>query len=167
MRPHGSAQLLQRRRLEAVKLLEKGWSIGRIARTLSCTRQSVGRWRRAWRCGGRRRLDARPVPGRPNKLSARQRHLLVLRLVKGALANGFSTSLWTCPRIAELIRREYAVRYHVDHIPRLLTCLGFSCQKPERQASERDEAAIRRWVAVDWPRIKKRPAQTRPPGFPR
>jgi transposase len=55
-----------------------------------------------------------------------------------------------------LIERCYGVRYHVDHIPRLLGSLGFSCQKPERRAVERDEAAIQRWMQQDWPRIKKR-----------
>jgi transposase len=103
-------------------------------------------------------LAAKPVPGRPGKLNARQRRSLALRLVRGATANGFGSDLWTCPRIAELVRRDFQVHYHVDHIPRLLASLGFSCQKPERQAVERDEEAIRRWVAVDWPRVKKSPA---------
>ncbi|MCH8316166.1 MAG: winged helix-turn-helix domain-containing protein [Planctomycetes bacterium] len=61
-----------------------------------------------------------------------------------------------CPRIAKLIERKFGVGYHVDHLPRLLRGLGFSCQKPTRRAKERDAEAIRRWVAVDRPRIKKR-----------
>jgi transposase len=65
--------------------------------------------------------------------------------------------LWTCPRVAQVIRREFGVRYHVDHIGRLLRSLGFTPQKPERRARERDESAIQRWVKQDWPRIKKTP----------
>jgi transposase len=103
-------------------------------------------------------LAAKPASGRPSKLNGRQRRSLARSLVKGALASGFGTELWTCPRIAELVRREFRVHYHVDHIPRLLASLGFSCQKPEPQAAERDEEAIQHWVALDWPRIKKRPA---------
>ncbi|MCH8344942.1 MAG: winged helix-turn-helix domain-containing protein [Planctomycetes bacterium] len=57
--------------------------------------------------------------------------------------------------IAEVIERHYGVRYHVDHIPRLLGGLGWSCQKPQRRAIERDEEAIVRWVQRDWARIKK------------
>jgi hypothetical protein len=53
--------------------------------------------------------------------------------------------------VADLIRREFGVRYHVDHIGRVLRTLGWSPQKPERRARERDEAAIQRWVKVDWP----------------
>jgi len=56
-----------------------------------------------------------------------------------------------------VIRREFGVRYHVDHIGRLLHSLGWTAQKPERRARERDEGAIQRWVSVDWKRVKKTP----------
>jgi transposase len=74
----------------------------------------------------------------------------------GACAQGFDTDLWTCPRIVQLIRRLYRVRYHVDHIPRLMANLGFSVQRPERQARERNEQVIRAWINHDWLRLKKR-----------
>lgn len=143
-------------------MMRKGCSDGQIADAVGCTTRSVRRWRQQWRRRGERGLAARPTPGRPSRLSARQRRTLVSRLTRGALRCGWSTDLWTCPRIAELIRREFGVRYHVDHIPRLMAGLGFSCQKPERVAAERDEEAIRRWVTTDWPRIKKRPTPPRP-----
>ncbi|MEU3735087.1 winged helix-turn-helix domain-containing protein [Streptomyces sp. NPDC033538] len=39
---------------------------------------------------------------------------------------------------------------------RLLTGrLGWSLQRPRRQAVERDESEIARWVAHEWPRIKR------------
>ena len=117
---------------------------------------SVKRWWEAYRKNGEGGLAAKPVPGRPSKLTARQRKLLVARLLKGAKGNGFPTDLWTCPRIAKVIEKRYGVHYHVDHIPRLMASLGFSAQKPEKQAAERDEERIARWVAKDWRRIKKR-----------
>jgi transposase len=55
----------------------------------------------------------------------------------------------------EVIQRHFDVRYHVDHIPRLLASLGWSCQKPQKRAIERDEEAISRWVQRDWARIKR------------
>lgn len=96
------------------------------------------------------------MPGRPSKLTARQKQQLRKRLLKGAKANGFSTDLWTCPRIAKMIEERYGVHYHVDHIVRLMGSLGFSAQKPEKQAAERDEERIACWVAKDWAHIKKR-----------
>lgn len=76
-------------------------------------------------------------------------------LLKGAAAAGFPTDLWTCPRVAQVIQKRFGVGYHVDHIGRLLHGLGWSPQKPERRAVERNEAEIRRWAKEDWPRVKK------------
>jgi transposase len=61
--------------------------------------------------------------------------------------------------VAQWIRRRFQVRYHVDHLCRLLRTLGWSPQKPERRARERDERAIRRWVRSSWPQIKKTPSR--------
>lgn len=156
MRPHGSAEELERRRRRAIALLEVGHRQAEVARAVGAHPSSVKRWWEAYQKIGEGGLAAKPVPGRPSRLSARQRKLLVSRLLKGAQANGFPTDLWTCPRIAKVIEDRYGVHYHVDHIPRLMASLGFSSQKPEKRAVERDEERIARWVAKDWRRIKKR-----------
>jgi len=80
---------------------------------------------------------------------------LVKLLLQGPLAHGYRTNLWTTARIAVLIERELGVRYHRDHIGRLMHSLNWSHQKPERRALERDEQAIARWKQKDWPQIKK------------
>jgi transposase len=96
-------------------------------------------------------------------LSRRRRDALKRRLLQGARQNGFPTDLWTGPRIAALIRDLWGVAYHNASMPRFLKALGFSCQRPQKQAVERDEAAIQRWIQKDWPRIKRgRPAGGRP-----
>ena len=96
------------------------------------------------------------APGRPSKLDTKARRRLEQLLPKGARVSGFPTDLWTCPRVGEVIRQAFDVDYHVDHPGRPPRSLGWTPQKPERQARERDEAAIRRCVKVDWPRIKKK-----------
>ena len=156
MRPYGTQKALEQRRRHAVELMKQGHNDAAIARRLNTTRQSVGRWRKAYQRRGKKGLAAKPVPGRPAELSRQQKRGLSSRLLKGALAYGFAADLWTCPRIAQVIEECYGVRYHVDHIPRLMASLGFSSQKPERRAIERDEETIRRWIQKDWPRIKKR-----------
>jgi transposase len=155
MRPNGSATELERRRRRAIDLLEKGFSTTEVADRVGADPSSVRRWRQAHQRKGDHGLDAKPHPGRPPLLTKRQKTMLMKRLLKGAKANGFSSDLWTCPRIAELIEREYGIHYHVDHIPRLLASLGWSCQKPQKRAIERNEEAIDRWVQQDWARIKK------------
>ena len=158
MRPFGSPEELERRRRRAVTLLEKGMGPGEVARRLGVDRRSVHRWAAAFHEEGEDGLSARPTPGRPAKLDEQEREELEQCLLEGATAFGFATDLWTCPRIARMIRREFGVSYHVDHIGRLLRSLGWSPQKPERRARERDEERIRGWIKKDWPRIKKKPS---------
>jgi hypothetical protein len=72
------------------------------------------------------------------------------------MANGFDTDLWTLERVAVVITQLTGVRYHPGHVGVILRRrLGWTLQRPERRASERDEEAITRWVAQEWPRTKK------------
>jgi len=157
MRPKGSAAVLEARRRRALTWLRKGWSLHEVARRLACAPSSVLRWRDAWRRGGARALRVRSSPGRPPKLTPPQRRRLVRLLVRGAMAQGYPTELWTTGRIAALITDTFGVTYHPDHVGRLLHQLGWSHQKPERRAAERDETAIADWKRVRWPQVKKRP----------
>jgi len=157
MRPTGSPEELERRRLRALALLDEGLQPVEVARRVGVDRRSVRRWKAAARARGEAGVLAKPVPGRPSKLKAKQRTRLERLLLKGAQAAGFHTDLWTCPRVAELIENRFGVGYHVDHVGRLLHELGWSPQKPARRALERDEVAIGNWVKQDWPRVKKTP----------
>lgn len=155
MRPRGSADLLEDRRRRALELLDEGLSLNEVGRRIGCAPSSVMRWREKRRRGGQRALKVRFSPGRPPKLSAEQRRRLVKVLLKGAMANGYSTQLWTTLRIAEVVRKNFRVRYHRDHIGRLMHNLGWSHQKPEKRALERNEEEIERFRREVWPRVKK------------
>jgi len=156
MRPKGSPRELEQRRQRAIALLEKDHRPVDIARMLGVDRRSVRRWKAAYRRQGTQGIEARPAPGRPPKLHPRQRAQLERRLLKGARAAGYESDLWTCPRVAELIAEAFGVIYHPDHIGRLLRSLGWTPQRPQRRAAERDEARIQGWILADWPRIKKK-----------
>ena len=158
MRPLGSPVRLEQRRVEAIRLLEKGFGPVEVARKVGVERRSVRRWKATYRKWGREGLKAKPAPGRPPKLDGHRKRRLESCLLRGARAAGFPTELWTCPRVAQLIRRKFGIQYHVDHISRLLHAMGWSPQRPERRARERDERAIQRWVKGEWPRLKKKPA---------
>lgn len=157
MRPKGGPQELERRRRRAMEFLDRGLWPGEVAERVGVDRRSVRRWKAAYREKGPEALKARPVPGRPPKLTGNGKQELEELLLEGAEAAGFDTELWTCPRVAKLIRKHFGVRYHVDHIGRLLRSLGWSPQRPQRRARERDEAKIQGWIKEDWPRIKKKP----------
>ena len=151
----GSADLLEDRRKRALALLDSGESLNEVGRRIGCNASSVMRWRDARRRGGSKALRVRLSPGRPLKLDRVQRRRLVNLLLQGPMMHGYRTNLWTTARIAELIRNQFGIQYHRDHVGRLLHSLNWSPQKPERRALERDENAIARWQQKDWPRIKK------------
>jgi transposase len=157
-----SAELLEDRRRRALALLDEGYSLNEVGRQIGCNASSVMRWRDARRRGGDEALQVRFSPGRPLKLDVMQRKKLVRLLLKGPLAQGYRTNLWTAARIAALILSEFGVSYHPDHIGRLMHDLGWTPQKPERRALERNEEEIERWKQKEWPRIKKHHKAGRP-----
>ena len=158
MRPFGSPAQLEDRRLHAVSLLEKGFQPVDIARKLKVDRRSVRRWKASFLKAGKGAIKAKPASGRPPRLDIRGKRKLERELMGGAQRAGYPTDLWTCPRIADLLRQKFRVVYHVHHIPRLLRSLGWTPQKPEKRARERDEKAVQKWIKEDWSRIKKKPA---------
>ena len=97
------------------------------------------------------------MPGRPQRLTARQRQRLPRLLARGAHVYGYPNDLWTTKRVAAVIQREFKVRYHPAHVSRVLAQCGWSCQKPERRAIERKEGAIAHWKRYRWVAIKKKP----------
>ena len=157
MRPRGSADLLEDRRRRALAVLDEGLSLNEVGRRIGCAPSSVMRWREMRRRGGQKALKVRFSPGRPKKLERSEYASLLKILLKGAMANGYSTQLWTTARIAEVIWKKFRVRYHRDHIGRIMHGLGWSHQKPQKRALERDEREIRQFVREDWPRVKKTP----------
>jgi transposase len=158
MRPSGSPEALEKRRKRAIELLERGRMPVEVARELGVDRRSVRRWKAAHRKKGLKGIESKPTPGRPPRLRNADKLRLETVLLKGARAAGFATDLWTCPRIAQVIRDRFGVSYHVDHVCRLLHNMGWSPQRPARVAVERDEARIAQWIREDWPRAKKKPA---------
>ncbi len=148
---------LEQRRLKAARLLQRGLRPAEVARRLGVHRQSVGRWRAQLEREGLPGLKKAGRAGRPPKLTAEQLLQLGEELVRGPRAWGYTTELWTTQRVADVIQRRFGVRYHRDHVGRVLAQMEWSCQRPAGRAKERQEARIRHWKRGDWPRIKKKP----------
>ena len=144
------------RRLRAWELKKEGWSQQWIADALGVSKGAVSQCMKRAREGGVETLKRRPAPGAPPRLSEEQRaRLLPELLARGAPAHGFRGDVWTCGRVAEVIRKEFGVSYHPAHVSRLLETLRQSLQKPQRRANQRDEEGIERWKEERWPSLKK------------
>ena len=154
-RPFGTPDELERRRRRAVALLEAGERLTVIARFLGVHRTSVYRWRQRAEQGPQA-LAAQPHPHRPPQLTDAQLGELQQLLLQGPQAHGWPNALWTTDRVGELIHRHFGIRYHHDHVGRFLRRrLGWTPQKPERRARERDPEAILTWQSEAFPRIAR------------
>jgi transposase len=155
------ADALEWRRFRALHLKQQGWPRHDVAEALGVSPVSVSRWFARARDGGAEALRAYPRPGRPPKLSAAQKRLIPEFLWHGAEAYGFRGEVWTCARVARVIEEEFGIRYHKDHVGRLLQELRWTPQVPIRRAIQRDEEAIRRWRSEVWPDLRRRAQRER------
>ncbi len=146
----------EERRKRAWALYQIGWKQKDISEALGVTKGAVSQWIKAGKEGGETALKERPKSGAPRRLSTEERQRIPNLLERGAESFGFRGDLWTCPRVAKVIEREFGVRYHPAHVSRILKELGWTPQKLIRRAKQRREAEIQRWKEERWPELKKR-----------
>ena len=164
-RQRGARQRAERqaRRERAAELFAQGRTQAEVARQLDVSRQSTSRWHAGWQAAGAAALQSRGPTGRHPKVPDSALEGIEQALLEGALAHGFATDVWTLDRIAVLVQGLTGVQLSNPSTWRLLrNRLGWSVQRPQRQAKERDEETIQHWVAHEWPRIKKGPTRNRP-----
>jgi transposase len=148
-----------KRRVRAGRLLMQGKPPAEVAAAVGAPRQTVYRWLDVLSAEGFDGLRIMSKGGRPAQLDAEQHEELRRILLAGPQAAGFGSELWTIKRVRETIKRHFGVQYSEVHVWRLLGKLGFSSQKPEKRAKERDEQAIARWKKRTWPALKKSAAR--------
>ncbi len=153
----------EERRKRAWKLKEEGWPQKDIAVALGVSEGAVSQWLKRGREGGIKALEAHPPKGMTPRLRAEQKAQIPKLLAKGAEAYGYRGDVWTASRVAEVIAKTFGVRYHRDHVGRLLREAGWSRQKPVERASQRNEEALKKWSEQRWPQIKKKPTRRKRP----
>src|ERR1700680_31944 len=151
--PHN---ILEEMRFRAIEAYQAGKGVAEIAKLLGVHWGSVSRWLTKWRRDGQRALKERKATGRPPKLDCKRHGKAILKPVKHpATEYGYEHPLWTCQRIRQVISAELNLAVSVPTLWRELKKLKLSCQKPERRALEQDPKVRARWIATEWPRIKR------------
>ncbi|WP_088252167.1 IS630 family transposase [Fimbriiglobus ruber] len=143
------------RRLRAWYLFQHGWTEREIAEALGASKGAVSQWLAKARNGGRQALLS-GVRGTHAKLTAEQKRRIPDFLWHGPEAYGFRGEVWTCPRVVDVLAREFGVTYHRDHVSRILKDLGWTPQIPITRAIQRDEVAIAHWRTDVWPELRQR-----------
>jgi transposase len=146
-----------KRRVQAGRLLERGRTPAEVAARVGVARQTVYTWKRMLDEGGLDALRKTRRTGPQSKLDEAALARLRAVLLENPTAHGFGTELWTLRRVRQIIHRLFGVRHSEVHVWRLLGQMGFSSQKPEKRALERNEEAIRAWKRRTWPALKKKP----------
>ncbi len=152
-------EAIEARRLQGARLLKRGVAQAEVARRLEVSRQAVSLWAKklALVKGAVGKLKGRAL-GRPRRLDDEQCLALRSILLAGALTAGFPTELWTIKRVRAVIKKRFDIEYGTPGCWRLLRELGFSPQKPEKRATQRNEEAIELWKRKTWPALKKSPS---------
>jgi transposase len=151
---HATFEYRQLLRHKAAELFGRGLSNAEIARQLRVSRPTVSKWHGLWEKDGISGLKI-GTTGLGPRLSDEQWQQIVDALLEGPAAHGYETELWTLGRIADVIEKMTGVRYNSNYVAELMGKIGWSCQKPETQAKERNEEAIRNWRQDKWPQIKR------------
>ena len=148
-----------KKRVKAGRMLLAGKGCAEVALAVDVARQTVYTWKRLLDQGGIEALRAVPERGRPAQLDGQQLAALRKALLQSPTEHGFGTELWTLKRVRAVIERQHGVRFSQVHVWRILGAMGFSAQKPEKRALERNEDAVRNWKRNTWPRLKKKPGK--------
>jgi transposase len=152
---------LEKRRLKAADYFRAGKANNWICRKLGVSHGSVTEWHVKWKDGGRDALKQGKY-GRISKMSPKDERKVQRHILKCAKACGYDTDYWTLRRLTDYITKETKISYKDRSVWHTMERFGFSCQKPERRARERDEKAISTWIKTTWPAVKKRASETRP-----
>lgn len=148
-------QALEKRRIKAIELYQKGRSQYWIAKHLKVSFEAVSNWAELYKKRGAKGLKTLGKPGPKSRLSDFNKQKIKQAILKGPKAQGFATDLWTLERIAKLIKKIAKVNYHPGHVWKILLDLGFTCQKPQIKSKERNEENIKKWKQRVWPQLKK------------
>lgn len=147
---------LERRRLKAGVFFQEERSQAWVAKHFSVSTATTHAWHQAWKRDKKNGLLSKGRSGRPPKLTKKQLERVAAALLKGPRAYGYATELWTLERIASLTKKLTKVSYHPGHVWKILGDLGWTSQKPETRARERNEKKIATWVRREFPRIQKK-----------
>lgn len=147
---------LQVMRQQAVKALQNGETVASVATVLGVNRRTIYRWMAQYIDGGQKALLAKPISGRPSKITEEQMLWLANAVQdQTPLQYKFEFALWSLSIIRELLQREFGIRVALSTVHRIMKLLGFSAQKPLYQACQQDTVLVRQWEQETFPAIRK------------
>lgn len=149
---HPSLQVM---RQQAVKAVGNGEAATSVAKAFGVNVRSVFRWLADYASGGQKALQAKPIPGRPQKVSPDEMRWLA-KTIKDETPQQFKFeyALWTLALVGEVLARQFGKRLSKGSVSRLMRILGFTVQRPLYRAWQQDAELVKKWQAEDFPAIR-------------
>ncbi len=146
---------LQVMRMQAVKAVREGQKVASVAAAYGLNERTVFRWLAKFASGGQKALHAKPIPGRPPKVSADEMRWIA-RAVRDECPQQFKFpyGLWTLSLIGKLIERRFGKSLSLASVSRIMKLLGFSAQKPLYEAWQQDPVLVQKWETETYPEIR-------------
>lgn len=141
------------KRIISLLLLNAGNAILEISSILRVSQEAIRCWVKLFLVCGIAGLTSKKSPGRPSKLTKKQRHELAKLIEDGPVKAGFPGGCWRTPMIQHLIKERFGVFYNARYISELLKNMGFSYQKAKFVTDKGDEDKRANWLSVQWKEI--------------
>ena len=145
----------ERIRLKAGKMFQKGRTQAEVARKFNVSTAAANQWHSIWKKRGADGLKSAGKSGVKPKLTQEKRQAFKKAILKGPLAFGYETDLWTLPRLSAVMKKVNKIKFSEVWIWHIIRDLGFTPQRPQVQAMQRDEKMIKEWKEKTLPDLKK------------
>lgn len=151
--PAAAQEHLRRRTVTAVR---DGMTHTKAARVFGVARPTVTKWMSQLAAGGARALKAKRRGRPPGTQLASHQAALTVRLITARCPDQLRLpfALWTREAVQQLLATRFGLQVSVWTVGRYLHRWGLTPQKPLRRAFEQDPAAVRRWLADEYPAIQ-------------
>jgi transposase len=148
-----AGDLQEVKRVLSLLALIAGQGMQDIAEVLKISVETIRLAVHRFLSGGVLRLKSKSRPGRPSKLTKKQRRHLANWIKQGPEKMGFPGYCWRTPMIQHLILEKFGVFYSARYLSELLKNLGFTYQKATFVGANRDEKKREEWLKNKWPEI--------------
>lgn len=152
---------LEEIRKRAVERVQAGESPEDVIQALGFNRSCIYDWLARYRAGGWDGLKAKPLAGRPKKITGAQIKYLYKAIAgKTPLQHRFEVALWTLRLVQWLIYEDLGLKLSRASVGRLLNQMGLTCQRPLFRAMEQNAERVEKWKREEYPRIQQLAKET-------